>query len=215
MTSIRHQCPHPKCLTHDVALEVVAWTEIEPNRGIAHLSCPRCKGPSAAQLTARQAVSFSQLSLHKGDPVADGLYSLINFWPAPPAPLIPEFLPPDIERVYLQAERNFPTEGNEDAAGSMYRKALDIGLKKIDPSLTGMLGQRIKKLAADGKLTPEIAEWSNVVRDLGNDAVHEETPLARKELEDLRGITEMVLRYLFTLPNMIKKRRGEKLSWEP
>jgi len=53
------------------------------------------------------------------------------------------------------------------------------------------------------------------VRDLENEAVHEETSPTRKELEDLRGITEMVLRYLFTLPNMSKKRRGEKLPWEP
>jgi hypothetical protein len=54
--------------------------------------------------------------------------------------LIPEYLPPEIERIYIQGERNFPTEGNEDAAGTMYRKALDIGLKQIDPGLTGMLG---------------------------------------------------------------------------
>jgi hypothetical protein len=77
-----------------------------------------------------------------------------------------------------------------------------------------MLGAKIKKLAASGKLTTDLAEWSDHIRDLGNDATHEETPLTRKELEELRGFTEMVLRYLFTLPNMIKKRRGEKLPWE-
>jgi hypothetical protein len=186
MTSIRHQCPH--CLTQDVALEVVAYTEIEINRGIAHLSCPRCKGPSAAQLMARQQFSFSQLPSIKGDPVDNKQFSLISFWPAPPAPLIPEFLPPDIERVYLQAERNFPTEGNEDAAGSMYRKALDIGLKKIDPSLTGMLGQKIKKLAADGKLTPEIAEWSNVVRDLAMMPFTRKRRLRAKNLRTFGGL---------------------------
>jgi hypothetical protein len=47
----------------------------------------------------------------------------------------------------------------------MYRKALDIGLKKIDPSLSGMLGPRIKKLADDGKLTTDIAEWSKIIKD--------------------------------------------------
>jgi hypothetical protein len=106
-------------------------------------------------------------------------------------------------------------EGNEEASGAMYRKALDIGLKKIDPGLSGTLGKKIKALESAGKLSPEIVEWAEHVRDLRNDAVHEETPPTRKELEDLRGVTEMVLRYLFTLPNMIKKRRGEKLPWEP
>ncbi len=97
----------------------------------------------------------------------------------------------------------------------MYRKALDVGLKKIDPTLTGTLGAKLKALTTRGKLTADIADWADHVRELGNDAAHEETAIPRKDLEDLRGITEMVLRYLFTLPNMSKKRRGQKLEWEP
>ncbi len=89
----------------------------------------------------------------------------------------------------------------------MYRKALDIGLKKIDPTATGMLKVKIKKLAADGKLTADIAEWSDQVRDMGNDAAHEETPPTREELADLRSFTEMVMRYLFTLPAMVIARK--------
>ena len=140
---------------------------------------------------------------------------IAKFWPEVPGPLIPELLPPDIERIYLQAERNFPVSGNEEAAGTMYGKALDISLKKIDPTLTGMLGPRIEKLARDGKLTPDIAEWSRHIRDIRNDAVHEEDPITREELVDLRNFSEMVLRYLFSLPNAVRKRRGEKLAWEP
>ena len=141
-------------------------------------------------------------------------WAVTDFWPEPPKPLIPEYLSPDIARVYLQAERNFPTEGNEEAAGMMYRKARDIGLTKIDATLTGPLGPRIKKLAANGKLTDDIAEWADDIRDIGNDAAHEEQPITRDELIALRSLTEMVMRYLFTLPNMVKKRRGEKLDWE-
>jgi len=89
-----------------------------------------------------------------------------------------------------------------------------VGLKKIDPDLKGTLGQKIVALEKAGKLTPEIIEWSKEVRDLGNDAAHEEAPPTRSELTDLQGFTEMVLRYLFTLPNTVKKRRGEKLPWE-
>ncbi len=97
----------------------------------------------------------------------------------------------------------------------MYRKALDIGLKKIDPSKSGMLGPRIKALATDGKLTSDIAVWSDTVRDVGNEAAHEEDPITRDELIALRSFSEMVLRYLFSLPGAVKKRRGEKLDWEP
>lgn len=141
-------------------------------------------------------------------------WELLDFWPSVPKPKIPELLPKDVRRIYLQAERNYPTEGNEEAAGAMYRKALDIGLKKIDPTLNGMLGQRIKKLAAAGKLTADIAVWSDNIRDAGNEAAHEEKPISRDELTALRNFSEMVLRYLFSLPGAVKKRRGEALDWE-
>jgi hypothetical protein len=137
-----------------------------------------------------------------------------QFWPEAPKPVVPEHLPPDVTRIYLQAERNFPVGGNEEAAGIMYGKALDIGLKKIDATLTGMLGQKIKRLSEAGKLTSDIAEWSGHIRDIRNDATHEENPISRDELIALRNFTEMVLRYLFTLPNAVRKRRGEKLEWE-
>jgi hypothetical protein len=151
-------------------------------------------------------VSMNSWGSLNGD-VAQWHWSIKQFWPKVDGPLIPEHLPPDVERVYLQAERNFPTPGNEEAAGTMYRKALDIGLKKIDPSATGLLKTRIKKLAADGKVTSDIADWSNHVRDLGNEAAHDEDPPTRTELEDLRSFTEMVMRYLFTLPAMVIARK--------
>ena len=97
----------------------------------------------------------------------------------------------------------------------MYGKALDIGLKKIDPALSGMLGQKIKKLTDGGKLTKDISEWSGHIRDIRNEAVHEEAPISRDDLTALRNFSEMVLRYLFSLPNAVKRRRGEKLQWEP
>jgi len=160
-----------------------------------------------------QSLQPGNLSAQAGD-ITSFHWEIIDFWPEAPGPLIPELLPPDVERVYLQAERNFPIAGNEEAAGTMYRKALDIGLKKIDPSQSGMLGPRIQKLSDAGKLTADIAVWSKTVKDVGNDAAHEEAPITRDELVGLRSFTEMVLRYLFSLPGAVKKRRGEKLDWE-
>lgn len=133
-------------------------------------------------------------------------WQIDNFWPAVPGLNIPEALPSDIERIYLQAERNFPTEGNEEAAGTMYRKALDVALKKIDSDTKGTLAARIKKLAEAGTITGDIAKWADHVRDLGNEAAHEEEPPTRKELNDLRNITDAVMRYLFSLPALVKSR---------
>jgi hypothetical protein len=173
-----------------------------------HLDCPKCNLPSCAVLVAPAG---SVLTINKWDGYDGDLLShdweVKHFWPAVPGPLIPENLPSDVERIYLAAERNFPTPGNEEPAGAMYRKALDVGLKKIDPDTKGMLATRIKKLATAGKLTPDIAEWSGHIRVLGNEAAHDEDPPTREELTDLRNFAEMVMRYLFSLPSMVSARK--------
>jgi len=200
----------------NIGLQIVAVTVLDSEwRGIVHLTCPRCRMPSAA-LVDKDAVGGMTVNHMMGHPGEIGSwgYKVEKFWPAIPSPEVPELIPPNVARVYLQAERNFQMEGNEEAAGTMYRKALDVGLKVIDPSQSGMLGPRIKKLAAEGKLTADIAIWSDNIRDVGNEAAHDEDPITRDELIALRNFSEMVLRYLFSLPGAVKKRRGENLGWE-
>jgi Domain of unknown function (DUF4145) len=206
MPIITRMCPH--CRTDHIGLRVAAFSGTGAASGVAHLDCPKCNRPSCALVEGDGTVGMQTWNGLNGD-IEQIFWEVTAFWPEAPGPLIPENLPPDVERVYLQAERNFPTVGNEEASGTMYRKALDIGLKKIDPSATGMLKAKIKKLAADGKLTTDIAEWSDHVRDLGNEAAHEEDPPTRDELADLRSFTEMVMRYLFTLPAMVTARKPQ------
>ena len=149
MVRSKHQCPH--CLVRDIALVVVAWSPLkqngkaDQNAAVALLICPRCQLPSGATLERHGGETYGHLGGVGGDPTEQG-WLLNAFWPEPPKPLVPEYLPPDIERVYLQAEHNFAVQGNEEASGTMYRKALDVGLKKIDSSLTGTLVQRSRRL---------------------------------------------------------------------
>jgi len=110
----------------------------------------------------------------------------------------------------LQAERNFPIKGNEEAAGTMYRKALDVGLKIIDASVTGTLKARIETLVKQHRLTPSLGEWAEQIRLLGNETAHETDEPTREEIKALRNFSDLVLRYLFTLPAMLEARRKAK-----
>jgi hypothetical protein len=204
MAIITHMCPH--CRTDHMGLRVVAFAQTGNNEGIVHVDCPKCHLPSCATVRGDGRIQMNSWSTHAGV-IADLRWEVVDFWPPIPGPVIPENLPPDVERIYLAAERNFPTEGNEEPAGAMYRKALDVGLKKIDPEAKGVLAVRIEKLARDGKLTPDIREWSGHIRVLGNEAAHDEEPPTREELADLRSFTEMVMRYLFSLPAMVTARK--------
>lgn len=205
MSTLTHKCPH--CLTDFIGLQIVQVSHASASSSFVHLSCPKCHFPSAASLTRIRAGGLEpgQWIGHQVD--ITEIWRVDEFWPAVPGPLIPEFLDDDVARIYLQAERNFPVAGNEEAAGTMYRKALDVGLKKVAPDAKGTLAARIKTLAASHKLTPAIAEWADHVRDLGNEAAHEDVPPTGAELATLRSFTEMVMRYLFTLPKMVELRK--------
>lgn len=213
MAILVHKCPH--CLSEHMSLEILAYSSGKiPHFQMVYLKCPKCLLPSSAELHWKESGSpnTSYLGM-KCDPTDYG-WKLRMIWPKAPEPEIPRHLPPEIERTYLQAERNLQISGNEEAAGIMYRKSLDVGLKRIDTKLTGTLAKKIKSLAETGKLTSDLAEWSNGIRSLGNEAAHEVAPFSRDDLKELRNFTEMVLRYLFSLPNAIKLRRGEKLDWD-
>jgi hypothetical protein len=206
MAIITHQCPH--CMTEHIALRVRLGVDFGNWKASAHLDCPKCLMPSCAILLAASGSPLNPDSWarYEGD-LSSHRWEITEFWPEVAGPLMPEDLPADVERIYLAAERNFPTPGNEEPAGAMYRKALDVGLKKIDPETKGVLATRIMKLATAGKLTPDIAEWSGHIRVLGNEASHDEEPPTREELTDLRNFTEMVMRYLFSLPAMVNARK--------
>ena len=98
---------------------------------------------------------------------------------------------------------------NWTAAGMMFRKTLDTGLKAKFPDIKGTLEKRIDKAAELRGLTPDLAEWAHRIRLDGNDAAHEEEPSEEEDASRLCAFTKMVLLYLFTLPGMLKKARGE------
>lgn len=206
------QCPH--CRTESIALEVIAGVTIKEVNELtviagAYLQCPKCRKPCCVEARRRFSDAWEPEDWHQERTDLFNLgWECATIWPQPMEPRIPESLPPHIERMYKQAERNFAIEGNEEAAGMMYRKALDVGLKVIDPETKGNLSERIKKLAAQHRLTPDIADWADQIRDLGNGAAHDAEPPTRKELADLRNFTDMVMRYLFSLPALVADRRA-------
>lgn len=131
----------------------------------------------------------------------------IAFYPPPTTPEAPDHLPDNVQAFFLEAVDNVQTGPN--AAGAMFRKSVDVALKHVAPELKGNLVKRIDKAAELRRLTPELAEWAHHVRLEGNDAAHDEDPFTVEEAKALYQFTELVLMYLFTLPGMLRERRGE------
>lgn len=117
----------------------------------------------------------------------------------------PLHLPDKVKRFFEQGTGNMET--NWDAAGSMFRKALDVSLKEKFPQIHGNLIKRIKNAASQNLLTQDLADWADQIRLEGNAAVHEDEPFSKEQAIDLASFTDLVLRYMFTLPQMLKDAR--------
>lgn len=125
----------------------------------------------------------------------------------------PEHWPESIGRYWLQAKRSLSDE-NWDAAAVMARSALQLALR--DHKATGAnLKQEIQDLANKGLLPPNMRDWSDHVRELGNDSAHprpEQGPTDPQDARDIVEFLDFLLEYLYTLPHRIDlyRKREEK-----
>ena len=125
----------------------------------------------------------------------------------------PEHWPSAVGRFWLQAQRNLQAE-NWDAAAVMARSALQAALR--DKQATGAnLKQEIDHLAAEGLLPPIMKDWSDNVRELGNDSAHpraEQPPTSPQDAGDVVEFLTFLLECLYDLPERIEKYRQRKIS---
>lgn len=213
-------CPH--CGAHKAAFASFGYayekrSAKEPAndyRAAVAFACPACEKPVVTRVqSVRNEPSWpnfqERIRTFVGTPVEIDATNLriAKLWPEPPKPQIPEHIPEAAERALLQAERNFMFEGNEEAAAAMYRRALEIALKQRFPEVDEKLVKRIEKLVADGEITRQLGDWAHQIRLIGNDAVHEVENVARADLMALRGFTDAVFRYVFTLPAIVENRK--------
>lgn len=127
----------------------------------------------------------------------------------------PEHWPETVGRYWLQAKRNLRDQ-NWDASAMMARSALQAAFRE-----SGAQGRTLKQetndLADKGVLPPIMREWSDQVRELGNEATHPqpaEGPTNPQDAHDIVRFLDFLLRYLYTLPHEIQQYRERPRSAE-
>lgn len=168
------------------------------------LECGNCKGYVMALWSAGE--------------YSGGLYNYkVLPWPLH-IDSFPQHWPDDVGRYWLQAKRSLKDE-NWDAAALMARSALQVALR--DQKAKGKsLKDEIIDLASKGILPPIIKDWSDEVRELGNDSAHpkpNQPPTNPNDANDIVEFLDYLLEYLYTLPHQIdqyRERRKEKKADE-
>lgn len=208
MAALTYDCPHCGTKSAFFAVHGAAVNPVDRFDWTAFANCAICFGPLAIHLRSPSASNPSQTpdTINKSPN-----FHILAIHPSGAKTEVPEHLHQEVAGPFKQAVEARQRE-HYDAAGAMYRKALDVALKKIDPQLKGNLATRIDQLAANNLLTPSLKEWAHTVRIDGNDATHDEDPFKKDEADQLHFFTQLVLTYLFTLPEQVRQRRAPKTS---
>lgn len=208
-------CPH--CASTKAAMVLHSFDTWATNSDLinAFYSCPVCEKPVTSLLRrSHRAGGKSPADLNSWPgTVQDGGYSIRLTWPEPKMPAAPKDVPEHIARNFIQAEHARQRDHRE-AAGMVYRRTLEIALKDIDPEGKGMLKARIDSLTKSGKLNEEMSKWAHSVRDLGNEASHDEPEPSKEDINDLAAFVTITLEYLYTMPAKVARRIPKKGSKE-
>ena len=205
MPSFSHDCPH--CGTKKASFQIRSefHSPVSIGRIYAFVVCEinTCQKAATAvfQVNTEYRRSYNELVTDFSQ--RPSKFILVDFYPKPETPEIPEHLPKNVHTYYLEAVNSVKSSPN--AAGAMFRKTLDTGLKKIDPGAKGRLIDRIKSAGKTGKITQDMADWADRIRLDGNDAAHEEDPFTPQQAEELHLFTRLVMMYLFSLPGMLEE----------
>ncbi len=200
MVQLSLDCPHPECLTEKAGFSGSQYLPIRPQGQtyIMLMQCGVCGNGIVAKFEGSNFPFWVQ-----GQPVGNS--RLVEIWPKRTSIAAPQHIPQNVQNFYKQGMDSLGRK-NFDAAGTMFRKSLDAGLKKIDPAGKGNLQDRIDNLPVATGITPAMKQWAHQIRHLGNDAAHEEDPFTEDEAKTLQSFTELFLTYAFTLPGMLAAR---------
>ena len=155
----------------------------------------------------------------------DQQYKLINFFPKDAHAEDPDHTPDKVLTPYSQAVANLASE-NWDAAGTMARKTLEISTRdvarnRIDDEKESQktvklwLKMRIEKLGELGVLTKDLADVAKIIKDGGDEAVHDDEPYTEEQAKKIIEFCRAFLIYVYTIPRMIELIKHPDVKGEP
>jgi hypothetical protein len=215
MSVLTTVCPH--CGADPVPLTVRRAWEKGTHQVTVAADCPKCTMPCVMVLVPgsnRRATTqwFSTTDAYGNiDLLTQSGWEVFAKFPDPQTIPVPQFTPPDIGRLYLQAH-SAKNRNEREAAGFIFGKVLEVSLKTIGPELNGTAASRIDALADSGRLSSDVQKWAHEVRIVRNDAVHEIAEPSEADITEMAEFVEAFLVFVFTMPKKYELRASRKKS---
>ncbi|WP_339077226.1 DUF4145 domain-containing protein [Acetobacter sp. AC2005] len=223
MATIALDCP--RCSQKNITMDICGYLDSDGGGGRSYNLACFCRGcflPVGLKITdaPRNLLSSNahiitlplNIALSR-DVDITARVKVSNISPPPPKPTAPLFLPDNVERAFIEGERS-RISGNVCAAGMTYRRSLELATKDKARDIPGASGKslaaRIRILAENQLLTPDIRDWADHIRIIGNESAHDEDEPSPQEIADLGNLTRMMLVYLYELPGQVQRMKGEE-----
>lgn len=198
-------CPH--CDTKKAAFRGNAFSPAREGHLRIPLSCTHCTEVVVAMVDpqGQDPMRFAHdriFNLNEGE-----YFFMYSSYPEAMRDEAPASVPDKIHATFLKALDN-RSRGHFDVAVMLCGKVLDLATKDMDQ--TWSLEKRLKKLANEGKLAPQMADWAEEMRLDRNVAAHHDDDFTAEEAGQIIEFCRAFLTYVYTLPAMIEQRRNAR-----
>lgn len=206
MTTMVLDCPH--CAAQKVSFRMIgeASRPNHPEDAVVSALCSACNMPICALLRRAGNVRIGvngPLSFDGNLLGAQSPFNHIGIYPFRLTVDTPDAIPEAVRRAYEQAAAS-RTAGHFDAACSMYRKAMELGLKAFSPDIEAWkIEKRIDKMAAEHRITRELQTWAHELRLDGNEALHGDGEASKEMTDQMHELCRFLLIYLYALPAQV------------
>ncbi|WP_426313877.1 DUF4145 domain-containing protein [Methylobacterium fujisawaense] len=208
MATLVHTCPFCR---GKLALDIVSKVNTSTGMPALYLFCSSCQMPSIALVAPISPDFNTAVRIGGSQAINPTIGGIAQSFPGEQPAKAPDHVPPEAQRVFLQAVEAH-RRASLDLAAMGFRRALELTLKAYDPELKGQLGPRIDQLASRRVLTADMKEWADDARVLGNDANHDPPEPTAENVQQLHLFTETLMELLFTLPKTVQLRRASKAA---
>jgi hypothetical protein len=204
MAQLSFTCPY--CRTEKAAFSARGAVPFQPGAPInlLFMQCRVCGNG----IVVRVAGSTPQLTLWMQDS-SSSPGNIVDIQPQLIELKAPADVPGNIHAAYMSGLDNLSRTNGANAAAIMFRRTVELAVKKLNPEGQGNLKKRIAELP-DNLATPAMKAWATHVRLEANEAAHEPEEFSEEDAKTLHTYAEMFLTYAFTLPAMLKRTAPEQ-----
>lgn len=212
----------PRCTTKNTTFNVKSWVPIAgPNQDYeTFVQCRQCGDASILAIRMTGIYELDQLA---GSYANAGFRSLGFVFVVGGAEACPAHVDADIRLIFDEAAKCLSISCYQ-AAGSMFRKVLDVATRKMlpaqpdpeDKSHPDYIAWKVRKdlrlrldwLLQNGKLNAALEPIMDCVREDGNDAAHDNIGVT--EAQDLQDFTVVFLETVYTVPGQIRENQSRR-----